>query len=278
MNKLLVTTVFGFAFLAPLCGHTKELDGDGRCYMHAFDTGEIVSLNVTTFAELRIEMPFPVYAAKLGGGSLWQATYTRGVPHLWIKSKSEIEQGASTSLTVLDERLNAYDFVIKRVENPGYTCAVVSLYGDDPFTEALSGYQSTEQREVDSLRRQLASARQNYEERVAAVKEHATNVVNASHSAIHAGYTWEPVKRASESREIAESLSSVHDDGFLTFINVDVANTPIYSIRGSHGGDTQIVQVDFNPLLQMYTITGVYDSLLIEGEKGSVQIKRSASE
>lgn len=254
----------------------RVIDADGRCFTHEFQKGEIVRLNITTFSDLRVEMPFPIYTAKLGGGSLWQATFTRGVRHIWLKSKTEEPQGSSTTLTVLDNNLDAYDFVINRVEEPGYTCAVISLAQDDLFLKDLSSFQSAEQREIVALRQQLGQAGRQYQQSIEQVKEHAENVITASHSSIYAGYTWEAGSRSSGSSAIASSITSVHDDGILTFINMSGEEGGVLSIQGAFGGEAQLVQADYNPLLSMYTVTGVYDSLIIKGERGSATISRGA--
>ena len=255
----------------------RVIDSDGQCYSHEYQPGEIVRLNITTFADLRIEMPFPIYTAKLGGGQLWQATFTRGVRHLWIKSKSEAEQGAVTSLTVLDGQLNAYDFAITRVNDPGYICALITHSQNDLFLSDLSAYRSPEQMEMAALRDQLDRVREQYQANIALVKEHAENVISASHSAIYAGYTWSALRRGGEaSGKIAASILSVHDDGVLTFINVSDPSIGVLSIQGSFGDQTQIVQVDYNSLLSMYIVTGVYNKLIVTGEQGSVEIMRGA--
>ncbi|MDP2129206.1 MAG: hypothetical protein Q8K97_17730 [Pseudohongiella sp.] len=253
---------------------SRVIDGDGRCYAHEYQNGEIVRLKIATFADLRIEMPFPIYTAKLGGGQLWQATFTRGVRHIWIKSKTEAEQGAVTSLTVLDAQLNAYDFVIQRVSEPGYICAQISQSQDDFFLQDLNSYRSPEQQEVEALRAQLLRTQEQYQADLEMVREHAENVISASQSSIYAGYTWKAAGRGTGSAKVAAAISSVHDDGLLTFINVSDITVGVLSIQGSFAGQTQIVQVDYNPLLAMYTITGVFDTLVVTGEQGSVEITR----
>lgn len=252
----------------------RVIDADGRCYEHEYQRGEIVRLKIATFADLRIEMPFPIYTAKLGGGQLWQATFTRGVRHIWIKSKTEAEQGGVTSLTVLDAQLNAYDFVIQRVLEPGYICAHITQAQDDFFAQDLNSYRSAEQLEVEALRAQLLRAQEQYQASLDMVTEHAENVISASQSSIYAGYTWKAAQRGAGSAKVAEAISSVHDDGLLTFVNVSDSTVGVLSIQGSFAGQTQIVQVDYNPLLAMYTITGVFDELIVTGEQGSVEITR----
>lgn len=279
--KLLITTIISAGCLALAVSQaqaqSRVIDADGRCYSHEYENGEIVRLNITTFADLRIEMPFPIYTAKLGGGQLWQATFTRGVRHIWIKAKSEVEQGAVTSLTILDPDLNAYDFVIHRVAEPGYTCAHITRSVDHDFLNDLSSYRSPEQAQIDALRTQLAATREQYQASLEMVREHAENVISASHSAIYAGYTWKAQSRGAAAEKLSSSITSVHDDGLLTFINVADSTVPVMAIQGAFGQELQMVQVDFNPLLSMYTITGVYDRLIMTGEAGAVEIVRGVS-
>lgn len=275
MKKYILMLMVGASLTtASYAQDDRVIDGDRRCYNHEFQQGEIVRLNITTFTDLRIEMPFPIYTAKLGGGSLWQATFTQGVKHIWIKSKSLEPEGRATSLTVLDNNLDAYDFVITRVEEPGYTCAVISGSQDLNFLSDLDNFQTPEQREIAALRQQLGRAGQQYQQSIEQVKEHAENVISASHSSIYAGYSWSADNRSESSATIASAITSVHDDGILTFINMSGEEGGVYSIQGDFGGETQLVQADYNPLLSMYTITGVYSSLTITGEEGSATITR----
>ena len=247
-----------------------------RCLEIVYQPGDIVPIAVAPFADLRLQMPFAVQALKLGGGPFWEATYAEGTRHVWLKSASLLPEAAETSLTVLDESLDAFDFVVMRVNTPGYTCAIIELSQDLGFTARLEQLRTSQETpdfsasmasEVESLHAQLAQMRLEYAQNLAASQQAATSRIHEIHSEIYAGYAWAPEDDDDEiSQRISDSILSVHDDGVRTFVRAEqIPSIGLIAIQGQYGGETQLVQTAYDPLLGMYTVTGIYDRLALSG-------------
>ena len=253
-----------------------------RCLEVSYTPGDIVLLHVAPFADLRIEMPVTILTSKLGGGSLWEAIHAEGTRHLWLKSASLTPEAAETSLTVIDEELNAYDIILQRENVPGYTCAIIKLSPELDFTRELSSaleaqtnfYRDSDSpsgeiflQQLASLQAEIAELRLEQSNSMNAAQQAATNRINEIHSQIYAGYTWFPEDDNDPyAQRLSESILSVHDDGVRTFIRVEeMPSVGLVAIQGNFAGETQLVQTSYNPLLGMYTVTGIYDRLFISG-------------
>ena len=239
-----------------------------RCHQSSMSQGDIVTLQVAPFADLRLQMPVPVQTVKLGGGPLWEATFAQGSPHIWIKSASLAPEAAETSLSVLDTDLRAWDFVLRRADAPGYTCAMVALSADAVFErDLLRSPETGGASELNALREEIANLREDFAGDLLATQRAASNRVIEMHSRIYAGYAWAAENENDEfSVRLARSILSVHDDGVRSFIRVaDMPAVGLVAIHGNFAGENQLVQTAFDPLLNMYTITGVYDRLRLSG-------------
>lgn len=239
-----------------------------RCHQSSVSQGDIVTLKVAPFADLRLQMPVPVQTVKLGGGPFWEATFAQGSPHIWIKSASLEPEAAETSLSVLDTDLRAWDFVLRRSDSPGYTCAMVELSADAVFErELLRTSDNGHTSELNALRDEIASLREDFAGDLLATQQAASNRINEMHSRIYAGYAWSAEDADDEySARLAQSILSVHDDGVRTFIRVaDMPSIGLIAIHGQFAGESQLVQTAYDPLLGMYTITGIYDRLRLSG-------------
>ena len=256
-----------------------------RCREITYTPGDIMLLAVAPFADLRIEMPVPIQTLKLGGGTFWEATHAEGTRHLWLKSASLTPEAAETSLTVLDQELNAYDIILQRENVPGYTCAIVSLSPEMDFeremTRALGAAGNASPsaahgsdgaggiflEQLAALQEEVADLRLAQANSTAAMQQAAVNRIAEIHSQIYAGYAWSPEDDDDPyAQRLAESILSVHDDGVRTFIRVqDMPSVGLIAIQGSYAGETQLVQTAYDPLLGMYTVTGIYDRLLVSG-------------
>lgn len=246
-----------------------------RCHEVIYRPGDIILLSVAPFADLRIEMPLPVVTLKLGGGNFWEATHAEGTRHIWTKTASLLPEAAETSLTILDENLAAYDIILQRQDIPGYTCAIIALDPALTFTRDLRDAASSPSRDAmppdvqqqfEALQAEIAGMRLEQANSLAAAQQAAVNRINEIHSQIYAGYAWGPETDDEISARIAESILSVHDDGVRTFIRVaDLPSIGLIAIQGQYGGETQLVQTAYDPLLSMYTVTGIYDRLLLSG-------------
>ena len=224
-------------------------------------------------------MPIPVQTIKLGGGSLWEAIFTPGSPHIWIKSASLAPEAAETSLSVLDADLRAWDFVLRRTDAPWYTCAMVDLSADAVFErELLRAPVEGPDPEIRALRQEIADLRENFSADLFASQQAATNRINELHSRIYAGYAWLPEDESDEmSVTLSNAILSVHDDGVRTFVRVsEMPSIGLVAIHGQFAGESQLVQTAYDPLLGMYTVTGIYDRLRLSGsaEAASAVIRR----
>ena len=254
------------------------LAGTGSCLRVEQNAGAIVALEVAPFAELRIEFPFPIRAAKLGGGTLWDSTFAPGTPHLWIRSSSLVAEGITTSLTVLDERMEAIDVVLTRAYSPGYTCAIINAAAETEagFLGQLYNYQAPEDPRISILEQALADAESLREQQALILKQHAESVIASNNAAVYAAYSWAPASRDAE--PLYGSVRSVHDDGIQTYISFhpDPLVGAIVSIMAEYDGREQVVQTNFNDVLSLYTVTGVYDKLVLtDDQQRQVEISRA---
>ncbi len=250
-----------------------------RCHQSSVTQGDIVTLKVAPFADLRLQMPVPVQTVKLGGGPLWEATFAPQSPHIWLKSASLAAEAAETSLSVIDTDLRAWDFVLVRAAAPGYTCAMVELSADALFQQELTrSFDNGSIPGFDQLRQEIVSLRNDFAGDLAASQQAASNRINEMHSRIYAGYAWSAADDDDEySARLAQSILSVHDDGVRTFIRVaDMPAIGLIAIHGQFAGESQLVQTAYDPLLNLYTVTGIYDSLRLSGaaEAASAIIRR----
>lgn len=251
-----------------------------RCLDIDHGAGAITTLLVAPFAELRLQMPTPITVLKLGGTEFWEATHVESTRHAWIKSSSLAPEAVETSLTVLDEALNAYDFVLQRNNVPGYTCAIVNLDKSADFAPSLIAAEAARNpppppdhtKAINTLTAQINQLRLDMSNNRLTDRQGFENRVAALHSEIYAGYAWLAAEEDAElSAAIHAAIQSVHDDGIRTFIRVrEMPSLGLLAIQGEFQGETQLVQSAYDPLLSMYTITGVYDKIhLSAGANGA---------
>ena len=221
------------------------------------------------FAELRLEMPFPILTVSLGGTAFWEAAYEPGSPHVWLRSRSNTPEAASTSLSVLDDSLAAWDFVLLRDPRPGYTCARIRTPAASRTLRELSGWRSPEDRDRDAADRALAELSAHYEEELSRLRQHAENALSTANASVYGGYGWRADNESPESARIAEAVLSVHDDGVNTYIRIRPgAPVDLLAVEGVYGGEPEIVQTSWDPITQMYTVLGVFNTLRLSAGAG----------
>jgi hypothetical protein len=249
------------------------LDANGECYVHEYVEGEIIRLNVAPYSNLHIQLHKPVYALKLGGGRQWGGTYTKGIPHVWIKSKTvEGYSGQTTSLTVLDENLTAYNFVLNRRENPGYTCAVIKPDQQSVFDSEMKNWKSPDKKRAEIAERNARSAYKNAERRVDAVKQHMKELQKNDRANLYTDYEWE--EKGVKALGTKKFIRSVLDDGLFTMITLNKTSIGLMSIYGVYQDKEHQVQMDYDPRIMQYTITGVYSEIRMRYQDAVVTIKR----
>jgi hypothetical protein len=256
------------------------LNGDGECYVHEYSDGEIVSLNVAPFADLRIEMPSSVYLVILGGGRLWHSSYSKQtlLPHVWVKSKTtDSYEGQTTSMTVLDDQMHAYDIVLNRVKNPGYTCAKIVASRDSEVMERLANWKSKQSLQAELSNRKVANAQLDMEKRVEAIKEHATEVIKSQKAKYYTQYTWRQKGGVFSSGQ-ASLIRSVMDDGIFTTITLNDNKQGVLSVFGIYGGKEHQVEMTYDEQLMQYTLTGVYNSIKLRFDDFVIDVDRIEQE
>lgn len=276
MNKYLLIS-FLLLYVAP--SHAQEfvgqlLDGDRHCYVHEYDPGEIIRLNVAPFAQLHVEMFTGIFAVSLGAERMWNASFTPGIRHLWVKAKTEDGySGQTTTMTLIDRDLNAYNFVLNRKKNPGYTCAVIDM-GSSGFSndglDYLSTWESDDARRANRAEEKVEIIDMLAEQRIEAVQQHAIDQINTQRARLYTHYTWDE----SNSGSTNNVVRSVMDDGIVTYVTLNNMSSGLMSMYGVFDNKEYQVQASYEPQLQQYTITGVFTGIVMRYENSIIEISR----
>lgn len=256
----------------------RMLDGDGECFVHEYDEGEIVRLNVAPYSNLHIETPFPLYDVIKGGGRLWSVNGFPGTNHFWIKTKSDKGyNGQTTSLTILDEKLKAINVVVNRRDNPGYTCAKIVAGSNSSWSslrQDWSKYESPETRQVRRIEEQADRRVSHANRSKEAAIRHAEELLRAERANSYTNYQWETDGRLPIFGEFKSIVRGVQDNGVFTFVNLNEAGGGLLAINGVFNGKEHLVQHQFDPELLQYSLTGVYDKIILQYQDAKVEITR----
>lgn len=252
------------------------LDGDGECKVHEYTDGEIIRVEVAPFANLHIRMHTNVYAVIMGGGRMWHGRYIQEnpLPHIWVKAKTEEGyNGQTTTMTVLDENMGAYNFVLNRRKSPGYTCVVIKPDPQQEFQARLENWKSPAQRQVSFANERVAQAQRNADIRVEAVKEHAAEQIKHQRAKLYTDYVWTE-ESSSFTGESKDLVRSVMDDGLFTYVTLNNTSSGLMSIYGIYGGKEHQVDMNYDPQLMQYTVTGVFNEIRMRYQDSTVTIQR----
>lgn len=251
------------------------LDKDGVCKPITLGEGKINRLNVTLDALLHLELPFKPFDVIVGAEPMWTKLWSVGHNHVWLKARSSLPQGQTTSLTIIDENLKSHNFVLNRRRNPGYTCATAKVDPQLERQKRWDAYRSPEKQQIARLNSRIREQAKLHSRREAAIKKQATEYIKAETARRYTNYTWSQKGRLFVGKE--NIVRSVMDDGVHTYIGLNDTSFGLLSVSGLHGEDEHAVQFTYDPDLKQYTIVGVYDQLVLKYKDSNVTIDRKGA-
>ena len=254
----------------------QVLDKQRECLVHEYSPGEIIRVNVAPYANLHIQMHADVFSLRIGGGRMWGGDYSQKVPlpHIWVKSKTDSGyDGQTTSMTVLDVDMNAYNFVLNRRSNPGYTCVVVKAEGQNSMDARLAQWEDPKRKLLMMANEKVRAAQVMADRKIEAIKEHSVEQLKNQRARLYTNYHWDEKASGFFASKTA-LIKSVMDDGIFTYITLNKTSDGLMSIYGLYGDKEHQVQMQYDPQLKQYTLTGVYNQIRMRYQKSEITIKR----
>lgn len=211
----------------------------------------------------------------VGNPDLWTAEHAG--PHIWIKPKSALKPGKSTSVSVVDSDKNSYDFTVKRilgVDIPCYELVVANQTINDLKT-ALSTNNGGSGVSNDAISIALNEQKQRLSEKFTNERKDAViRALRAYRFHIYTRYRWEHIDE--DDAFIGNDLiSDVYDDGRFTYIRVHRDNKGLMTIKAKLNGQSEIVDFDFDPVSKIYTVSGIYPKFTLQYADTTLDVMRA---
>ena len=225
-----------------------------------------------------IMLPEPMQGKPVAGNATLWAVSGENV-HLFIKPKTaEVEEGQTTSVSVISVNNESFDFLIERVTKKPDVC--ITIMKDEGSTfKGQQGWLTPQQRHDQQLADQLQQAQQQIAALRAAQQQARTaqqaqvlKTLAEYRTKIYTGYAWD-----GGNEHFGKSVvSDVYDDGRFTFIRVTHDNKGILQLRTRIDGQEEMIEYDYDASKKLYTVAGIYPELLLSYDDTTIEVHRNS--
>lgn len=243
----------------------------GACKRVKWVEGQYFEVHASVHSYTHIILPEPVMGEPMyGSPELWDVKAEN--VHLFVKPYNYgNKEGAVTSVTVISDTNNSYDFVVKRAK-PGKATPCVMMTADmQRHTGMNNGWLRPEDRKVHALKQQV----QLYEKQLAQAdvnsEAKALDALDKYRANVFTGYTW---KGKSGGFVDSDIIDDVFDDGRFTVIRLKNDNKGMLQLKASINGSEEFVEYDYNADQKLYTVAGLYPKLILTYDETEIVITR----
>lgn len=271
MNKAILKTM---CVASALAVSVPALAGKpaGACKRVKWVEGQYFEVNASVHAYTHIILPEPIQGKPMHGSpELWDVQGEN--VHLFIKPYNYgNKEGGRTSVTVISDTNNSYDFVVKR-SAPGAATPCVIMTSDQQVAAkgSSNGWLRPEDQKVNSLKEQVNYYEQQLAKASVDSDAKAMDALDKYRANVFTGYTWTGAKNGFISTDI---VADVFDDGRFTIIRLHEDKKGVMQLKASINGSEEFVEYDYNSDQKIYTVAGLYPQLVLSYDDTEIVITR----
>jgi len=224
---------------------------------------------------VHVELPEAMVGRPIVGNSeLW--TVDGAGKHVFLKPNTLEKEGYSSTITIIGESGQSYDFHVTRKTTGVRGCIKIKkdeLIPDESREAMLSSMKKTD--EPSELTLHWMNRYQSLKVKHKADMEKAVvEAVRKYRYHIYTRYDW-----TQGSGFLGKNLiSDVYDDGRFTYIRLGNDNKGLLSLESELGGKTEIIEADYDPVARMYRVAGIYPEFTLKHNKAKVKVSRANNE
>lgn len=236
---------------------------------------QVYYVNSQLHTSTHIILPEPMQGNPVNGNpSLW-AVAGENI-HLFIKPKNYGNaEGKSTTVTVVSESNNSYDFIVNRVQKKPDVCIKITqenYVNNEPQKNiGQNGWLTTQEKKINHLSSNISDMALMLQKQKSDSKQKTLDALAQYRSNIYTGYTWSKGRSFSNKNVV----SDVWDDGRFTYIRLRLDNKGIFSLHGYITDKPEMIEADYDSDTKIYTVAGLYRKFDLVYDKNKVTIKRA---
>lgn len=243
----------------------------GACKRVKWVEGQYFEVHASVHSYTHIILPEPIMGDPMyGSPELWDVKGEN--VHLFIKPYNYgNKEGGVTSVTVVSDTNNSYDFVVKRAK-PGSATPCVMMTADMQKKSGMNnGWLRPEDRQVHGLQQQKAYLEKQLAQASVDSETKALDALDKYRSNVFTGYTWSGKSGGFVNSDI---VGDVFDDGRFTVIRLKNDNKGMLQLKASINGSEEFVEYDYNADQKLYTVSGLYPKLILTYDETEIVITR----
>lgn len=270
MKRILtVLPLIAGMIVAPMSFAAKPL---GACERVTWVEGQYYEINAGIHNYTHVILPEPMQGKPVGGSpELWDVTGEN--VHLFVKPYNYgNKEGGVTTVTVVSDTNNSYDFVFKRVAPSKATpCVLITSKNTTPAGNK-QGWIQPEDRKMQELKQRLHQLQGQLEQTSIDSDVKALDVLTNYRANIYTGYEWSSKGKAADDKMIAD----VYDDGRFTIIRLNYDNKGLPQVRGKLDSKDEFIEYSYDSDQMIYTVPGLYPELVLTYNDSEIIVNRKA--
>jgi len=265
-------TIIAAALLSVVCMGAQA----SNCKRLGHEEGKIHVIEAVPMNYTHIILPESVIEntkAIVGNKKLWDADVAG--PHIYVKPNSHEPEARSTSLSVIGESGESYDFIVQRhshLDTPCYKVAQGTVFSNSDRT----ALQKTSKAAPSNSANLWQAKYLEQQKALKAEKQQAVlDALRRYRYQIYTRYDWGSGGHSFIGKDF---ISDVYDDGRFTYIRVNKQNRGLMMIEAELDGQIEMIEAKYDTLNKMYTVSGIFPQFTMKYGKAKVDIRRDDNE
>ena len=200
------------AVLALTLSHSALADTASKsCKVYNWKPGDVITIEASLNKQTHITLPEVALDVLWGPKDLWAVDNVEN--NVFVTPTNPNPAGKDTTLTVMGNSRNSYEFELVRVDKLSVHCIVISTSGALIKRSAWESKDQQSEATIKILQQQLAKANADKVQAAEDAKRQATEAIKSYRSSITSKYDW---TNGTGWFADKQSIESVYDDGRFT--------------------------------------------------------------
>jgi len=228
--------------------------------------GKVYVIKGALYKSTHIILPEKLLQAPICANELW--TCDGKLNHVLVMPNSAEKEGKETTMTLITETNESYDFILRRVDKNPDACVLVKTH-PSYFSKEVSDYKTPEEKKSELLEGKIRELNREIADKDLLINKRVEDALRKYRSYIYTRYTWSKGSGFMGS----ELISDVYDDGRFTFIRFTADNRGLLAVTAEIDGKKELIEYKKDST-DIYKICGIYPKFILKYGKSKITIKR----
>lgn len=273
MNQSIVRVLFAMLALVVATGASANDAPVGRCREFNWKPGDVIPVESAMYRHVSIKLPEDSLDVVWGAKSLWEIGFVK--QYIFAKALTAEPQGAMTTVTVVGQSGNSYEFELRRVSQPKHQCVIVSTNGGLVNKAAWGQMDAQQGAKVQALTNEIAKLNAEKAELARDGDRKAREAIRLYSGSIYTNYEW--TQATGWFAGGGDIVESVHDDGRFTFVRLKSDNRGLMTIQAEIDGKKEILESTYDATSRTHKISGIFPKFVMRAGNSELTILRKGA-